>query len=148
MWSTCHKPNTDLLMAMWKCSENSHSMMCTYLDKKAISTSHVLLSRTFYLHWSVTYQKLEAALASVHSTPSTKQSNWPLQGIQVQCCVCPIKNKLDRSSDASNKDVLFCWSLIQYSQQHFLRVKMDHTNTRKNFAIPLHYFYSMKVLMK
>jgi len=25
---------------------------------------------------------------------------------------------------------------------------MDQTNTRKNFAIPVHYFYSTKVLMK
>jgi len=123
--------------------------MRTYLDKKAISTSHgLLLSRKFYLPWSVTYQKLEAALASVHSTPSTKLSNWPLQGIQVQCCVCPIKNKQTR--EAQMFLIKMCCSvvLIQYSQQHFLRVKMDHTNTRKNCAITLHYFYSIKVFMK
>ena len=82
---------------MWQCSETSHSVTCTYLDKKAISTSHwLLLSRKFYLPCLEMYQKLEVALASGYSTPSTNQSNWPFQGKQVQCCVCSMKNKQTR----------------------------------------------------
>jgi len=30
--------------------------------------------------------------------------------------------------------------MTQCNQQHFLRVKLEHTNPRKNFAITVQYF--------
>jgi hypothetical protein len=149
-WSTCHKPNTDLLMVTWKCSETSHSMMCTYLDKKAISTSHgLLLSRKFYLPWSMTIKSWKLPWPqAIPPLPPTNQTG-PSKEYKFSVVCVPWKtNKLHGSSDISNKDVLFCWSLTQCIQQHFLRVKTEHTNPRKNFAITVHYFYSTKALMK